>query len=395
MIPKWLNAAGLVFATIAATAALLAAHPFDILNQGLDLAFGAPPKWAHVRNLFYDKTVQEVTRGEKPLESFSFLAEEWKSQPQAKRVVFIGNSQMMTASLARGEKPTNDPEKTWVDIIATEAREQTPPILVYRLSAPGLSYMEALFYLQYFISREALKPNLAVLQVNYQAFWQTGIREGMLELLRDTSFRKRIQTLSETDSSDAAIFREALEQWKKRGEPQPVAAKVSATETVGVGAALESGTRQLLDQWTSFRNRHEQKEETLDFLYRCRLYFLGLKPSTARSITGVRLERSQASLEAILQLCARNGIRVSLFDAPLNPQVQLYGSPDDQTAYESYLKSLKERYQVCVEPFSDSIPAEEWGQWFNGPDPLHLGRAAHHRLAKLMTPVLNRELTAP
>ena len=34
--------------------------------------------------------------------------------------------------------------------------------------------------------------------------------------------------------------------------------------------------------------------------------------------------------------------------------------------------------------FEDSIPGPMWGVWVDGPDPIHFGRAAHHRLADLM-----------
>jgi len=33
----------------------------------------------------------------------------------------------------------------------------------------------------------------------------------------------------------------------------------------------------------------------------------------------------------------------------------------------------------------NSIPGDMWGVWIDGPDPIHFGRAAHKRMAELMS----------
>ena len=257
MLPRRWNTVFLLVGTLVFLSVLLLIHPFDWLNQGLDYLFGAPPKWAQVQNLFRDRHLQEVTRGEEPRESFSILADYWRQFPDRKRVVFIGNSQMMSVSLAKNEKQLSTPEKSWVDTIATRAQSEQPPVSVYRLSTPGMSYMEALYYMKYLLSHPELKPDLLVLQLNYQAFWQAGIRPGMQELLSDSSFRNIINEQSGQNQSHSADFRTVVAQWDQQSTVSTKEADVHQP----AGSVIEAETRELLDQWPKFKNRHHQKEE--------------------------------------------------------------------------------------------------------------------------------------
>jgi hypothetical protein len=47
-----------------------------------------------------------------------------------------------------------------------------------------------------------------------------------------------------------------------------------------------------------------------------------------------------------------------------------------------------------VYDFETIVPAERWGRWFNGPDPLHLGREAHKQLAQQMEQLVRQEIAA-
>jgi hypothetical protein len=111
-------------------------------------------------------------------------------------------------------------------------------------------------------------------------------------------------------------------------------------------------------------------------LYRARIYFLRIKPSTARSIMGPQLTRSQAAVEAIAESCRNAGVRLAIFTAPVNPAVSLYRSPDDKSRFQSFVRATAERYRVPVADLEASVAAQFWGRQLNGPDPLHMGRAA-------------------
>src|ERR1035438_9626467 len=111
------SAVGVLLSTLAMFALLVRLQPFDLASALLDRAFQAPPKWTHVEDLFRDSDTQELSRGDHPLESFALLSKYWAAHAGPRRVVFIGNSQMQTITLAPGEAPYAELGKTYVDLI--------------------------------------------------------------------------------------------------------------------------------------------------------------------------------------------------------------------------------------------------------------------------------------
>jgi hypothetical protein len=126
------------------------------------------------------------------------------------------------------------------------------------------------------------------------------------------------------------------------------------------------------------------KSEFLDALYLARVHVLGITPTTKRSIGGAALTMNVRSLEQIGQLCREHGIRVTFFNAPQNPSAPLYRTAQDRTRYQQIVSDLSCKYASRYFDFENSIPREMWGVWIDGPDPIHFGRAAHHKLADLM-----------
>ena len=384
-----LRAAPLVAATVLFAALLLRVPLLEGINNALDWIFGAPPRWTQVSRLPKDPRLHEVSGGDHPSGSLSQLAAMWRSS-SGPRIIFIGNSQMQAMSLASGENPSGDrADQTYFDLIADSFSRRHSAARFYRLSAPGMNYQEALWYLEYLAAHPELKPEGLVMQINYQAFWLSGIRDGMLELLEDPQFRARIEARVAQGAAYTPIFEEALKTYERRlrqkGETQASVAQPP-------GLHLETAVRKVLSATSLPSNRARQKEELFNLLYRIRLYIFNLKPSTARSITGVRLERSRAAMEALMALCQEKNIDVLLFSAPLNPSVQLYRTDEDRTAYAAFLDGLEQRYGIQVLRLDNLIPAAEWGRWFNGPDPLHLSRAGHRRVAERLTQALTEKV---
>ena len=371
--------AGLLAGTILCLALLLTARPFDHANVALDRAFGAAPEWAQVTNMVSDPATQEVTHGEHPLRSFRILESAWAGDG-APRVLFVGNSQMFTISLAPGEPPTTLPEQGWVDILNSRG------IRGYRLSAPGMSYTEALWYLQFLSTHQTLRPNALVLQLNYQSFWNGGIRPGMLELLNDEAFRTRIQSEAASTAPYAEAFRSALNAWTQQLVTHPGAARPNRIP----GTILEDKARVSLSG--TLARAAGQKSALMDTLYRVRVYVFHLNPTTARSIAGTRLLQSQASIESIARLCREEDIKLVMYSAPVNPRVDLYRRPEDQQSYQAFLHLMEVKYQVRIYDLEHAIPEQYWGTWMNGPDPLHLGREGHVKLAARMGEVIHLEL---
>src|SRR5687767_5398856 len=106
--------------TLAVLAGLFALRPFALARELLDKAFHAAPEWTQVKLLYKDTAVQETTTGERPLANLRALAQSWRQKPGARRVFFLGNSQMQAVSLGPGEQPFTEPEKTYFHQIAAE-----------------------------------------------------------------------------------------------------------------------------------------------------------------------------------------------------------------------------------------------------------------------------------
>jgi hypothetical protein len=371
-----------VFAVLVTTLALLAGlfalRPFDRASQLLDRAFGATPPWTQVGRLVHDPTTQELSRGEAPRRSFAILAETWRARPEARKVLIIGNSQTMAVSLAPGEPPPTDEEPTWTDLVTRHFAAHGA--LVYRLSAPGVSYPEALFYVEYLAQHPELRPDVLVLQLNYQSFWNGGIRAGMYELLDDPAFRAAAVAESRSGAPYADAFALALREHDAHTTTKEAPA-------LAPGALVDAAARRWLDGIPGMAARHEQKEDLAELLYRMRIYLLHLRPTTARSIAGTRFIQSRAAIEAILAYCRKAGIRPVLFLAPVNPRLNLYKTDEDRARIVGLVADL-EAGGALVAHLEDAIAADLWGRQFNGPDPLHLGRRGHAELARRLIPVI-------
>jgi hypothetical protein len=390
-------AIGVMASTFVLLVGLMHFNPFEIVCDAMDKLFGAPPKWTQVTNVYCNPRTQETTHGDDPTTSLDELKRYWHQSPGSGRIVFIGNSQMHSISLASGELPSSEPEKTYVDLVIDEARRSEPDELLYRLSSSGMSYPEVLWELNYMLDDGDLHPEMVVLQMNYQAFWMGGIRDSLLRMLVHPSFRARIEALAASGRPDASAYEDALHRYDHM-EVKNIS-KFNTTSDSGLtsvfstqvtpGYEMETRTRGWLDEVSPEQHREALQESFENVLYRGRLYLLQLKPSTARSISGSRLLAAQSAVDSIAALCAANNVRLLLFHAPVNPNVMLYRMPEDRDAYHHFVAGVASRYGLPLFDFENSISAEHWGHLLNGPDPLHMGRAGQQEMAKLVIEAMN------
>lgn len=379
---------GLPTATLLLTAFLLTTNIFQGAVDVLDKAFGAAPKWTQVQNMVHDPATQDLSHGEKPKEAFLALEQAWAEPGDARRVMVLGNSQTMAISLAPGEGPSATPERAWVDLLARQKRAGEVPLLVYRSSTAGLSYTEALWYTHYLASHPAVRPDALVLQLNYQSFWNGGVREGLLEMLDDGAFRKRIEAEAASAQPYSDTFVQAI-----RAHTETRREKAgSIREDTPPGMRWDGWVRQELEAWPPFAQRAEQRTAFAELLYRLRVYVLKLTPATARTISGTRWNASCAAIESIARICRESGIRLVLFSAPVNPKVNLYRTPEDRETYRKFVHSLEAADGVRVHDLENTIPQQYWGMWLTLPDPLHLGREGHQLMANQMSAILSEEL---
>jgi hypothetical protein len=385
--------AGLVLtATLSLVVLFLFINPFGWGRSALSYAFQAGPDSAKVTNFYKDPQTQETTNGEAPLSSLLRLTEVWRQCKN--RVLLTGNSQTLSIVLAPGENRIPGPEKTYPDLVLDHYKKAGASICGYRLSAPNISYMEALWYLLYMSSHDDLKPVRFILQLNYETFRKMGVRDGMLGMLDDPGFQAAIQNEIASGKPYSATFEQALKRHeelsRKRGtktQPPSHPNQVSETgvaESVGFGNRLEAGVRDVLQEVPGFQHRQQLKETLFDDLYLLRVYFLRITPTTRRAIGGPSFFSNMSSLERIAELCRSQRVDLVLFNAPQNPATPLYLNDDSRTSYEGMIRDFAQKNEVMLIDLEESIPGKYWGVWIDGPDPVHLGREGHRQMARLM-----------
>jgi hypothetical protein len=385
------SAALVLTVTLALVILFLFTNPFGWGRSALSYAFQAGPDSAKITNLYKDPQTQETTNGEAPLTSLQRLAKIWRGCEN--RVLLTGNSQTLSMVLARGEDPAPEPEKTYPDLIFDHYKNAGTSICGYRLSAPNISYMEALWYLLYMSSQEDLKPVRFILQLNYETYRKTSVRDGMLGMLDDPGFQAAIQNEITSGKPYSATFEQALKRYqelsRKRGaktqpsQPDQVS-ETGVAESVGFGNRLETGARDVLQEVPGFQHRQQLKGTLFDDLYLMRVYFLRITPTTRRAIGGPSFSSNMSSLERIAELCRSQRVDLALFNAPQNPATPLYLNDDSRTSYERMIRDFAKKNEVMLIDLEESIPGNYWGVWIDGPDPIHLGREGHRQMARLM-----------
>jgi hypothetical protein len=372
--------------TFAALSGLLAWDPFRHLR---DVFVDPAQETAKVLSVFTDPNTQEVSDGQTPLESLRKLESSWCNVSKDRRYILTGNSQTFSVLLAPSEAPQAEADRTYPDLLLDRLNAAGANVHGYRLSAPNISYMEVLWYLNYLLVHPCLIPGEFVIQLNFETFRKTGVREGMLELLEDPDFASVIKQEARSNAPYANTFQQAIDQYesriaKQKGSQTSSISKTGITEARGFGSVLETTTRIALDHLSWFRSRGQLKAELLDFLYLARVNLLGITPTTKRSLGGGPLKANLSSLERVGELSRRSGIRLVFFNAPQNPNAPLYRTTADREQYQQIISGLARKFAQGYFDFENSIPGPLWGVWIDGPDPIHFGRAAHRRLADLM-----------
>ena len=347
---------------------------------------------SRVSNLYSDPHTQETSAGEHPLASLRQLEHDWCAAPWHHRFILVGNSQTMTVMLSPQERPSSAVEHTYPDLLLAELQLNRESVDGYRLAAPNLSYVELLWYVRYLLTHPCLLPNQLIVQLNFESFRKLGVRDGMLELLDDPRFAQAAASEADTSEPYAPAFQQAIDRYRtrraqQRGVVGGAGAQQSRTgmiEARGFGGFLETRIRSWLDRSVTFRSRARIKAEFESLLYLARVKLLGIKPTTRRSLGGAALQMSISSLRRVGALSRDNGVHLIFFNAPQNPNAPLYRNERDRQEYERIVAYLSTNYASSYFNFEASIPADMWGLWIDGPDPIHFGRAGHQRLADEM-----------
>src|SRR5206468_10178899 len=173
-----------------------------------------------------------------------------------------------------------------------------------RLSAPNLGYTEALWYLMYLVTHPCVTPTDLVLQLNFETFRKTGIRDRLLDLLDDPAFAAAAEREAASAATYGPMLQQAINRYRTQkitttGQKAEAGAATAATGvslSEGAGAALETTMRRTLDRAPAFRARSRIKGEFVNSLYLGRVYFLGIKTSTKRSVSAAPLALNVAAV---------------------------------------------------------------------------------------------------
>jgi hypothetical protein len=370
---------GVAILTACLTLCWLSVRPFRYAAVGLSRVFHGGRQEANLTQTYRETATQEVTKGEAPLSGLRRLGERWNTAEPLKRLVFMGNSQTYTVVLAPDERVPNTPPKTYVDLLAD--RTAAEGWSVYRLSAPNLSYPEALWYVTYLCSVAEVRPTEIVLQLNYQSFRLTGIRDGMLELLEEPRFARMIDELAGSSAPYAGVMAQAKRRYMERKKERAGNRDDRRTAELGFGKRAERNLREWLNTQPAWTAKHETKADILDFLYLSRVYFLGITPTTRRPLGG-SYGMNMACLEGVAAKCRANGIVLKLFLAPQNPKAQLWRTEGDRAQYRTGARTIADRYGLALVDLENVVPAPDWGAWIDGPDPIHFGLEGHRLMAE-------------
>jgi hypothetical protein len=389
---RYLLPLGILTVTLLFLGLLVATNPFQRTAELLDRLFGAAPEWTLVGKLFIDPQTQETSHGEDPVPSFKRLSEYWSHDDAVRHVYLIGNSQMYTVLLAPGETLATTPEKTYPDLLNDFYRSENTQIAVYRLAAPNITYMEVLWYLAYLTQHPSLEPNTFILQLNYETFRKTGIRDGMLSMLDEPNFATSVNEIATSARPYSNFFLMALqkrrEQLAKLGTTPDSApgsgSHTGITESAGIGNIVETRFRNSLEHVPGFSRRGQMKGDLEGLLYRARVFLLHIKPTTPRTLSNATLVLNRSALEDIAELCRGRHIDLILINAPQNPSAPLYKTAADRNLYEDTIRSFAASHNLPFYDFERTIPASYWGVWIDGPDPIHFGRLGHSLMAKVL-----------
>jgi hypothetical protein len=384
---------GILAGTLLLLALLVAVDPFQHAIQFLDKVYGAAPEWTLVGKVYVDPQTQETSHGEDPVPSFRRLSEYWSRRAATRHVYLVGNSQMYTVLLAPGEQLSDEVEKTYPDLLNDFYRAHDRNVSIYRLAAPNITYMEALWYLVYLTEHRELEPNTLVLQLNYETFRKTGIRDGMLSMLDDAKFFSAIDKIARSDRPYSSLFLMALQKHKEQIAKVGKATGNDGTgegmhtgivESASVGNRIETDFRDWLDRVPGFSRRLQMKGEFEGLLYRARVFLLHIKPTTPRSLSEATLVLNRSAVDDIANLCRERKIELVLVNAPQNPSALLYKTAADHNLYEETIRSIANLHGLTLYDFESVIPAASWGVWIDGPDPIHFGRHGHDLMTKIM-----------
>jgi hypothetical protein len=297
-------------------------------------------------------------------------------QAGKKWIVVFGNSQQYTASLPRGATPDLAREAEIATSLLGKALDERAPgaFHVYNASAPNQNHAEALWHALYWFEASSPAPAALVLQASFDTFRKTAIRPGYQTLLDEPRYAAALAAFVAARGEREYIsdFRAA-----ERDHAERAAEKEEADPDEYRQWSPEPSLRAGMDHVALFKNRETLRSSFLNTLYALRAKGLGISPTTRRHITGAPYEQNIAALADLIDLAQRHGAKVMLYNAPVNPAVSMFYE-DEYAGFVARLVEISSAKDVPFVDLAAAVPAERWGYWIDGPDPIHFDEQAHY-----------------
>lgn len=374
------RALGLLAGTAVVVAALGAFDPFDAVSRWL---------------LGSDETVRRQPVRQDPASwDLSFgedLERSLSTRPLppagARRILVLGDSQQYTCSLPRGGRVANDHRAVLASdhLAARLASRESRPVSIYNASAPRQTLAEALWQGVYWLKVAPDRPEVVIVQSNFDRYRHAGIRAGFQTLLGDAAFTAALNALTtqgERPYTEQVVGAIRAYSWRR------------AELGGGRGVSPEAALRRGLEGLPLYRLRGERRATLENALFHLRIRAFGLRPAGRRHVLGPPLAQNLAALEDLVRLARTSGARVLVYNAPLNPAVPLFYD-DEYREYLDRLRRLARSESATFADLADALPPERWGYWIDAPDAVHFDEAGHQILAERFEEALGPALRGP
>lgn len=295
---------------------------------------------------------------------------------QAKRVMWLGNSQLHTVNQYRqGEHLA----PYWVRASA----KKPDCFLPYGLSLPNANFQEYLALTAYVISVTHI--DAAVLSLVFDDLREDGLRADFSSMLTQP-MRANLVTSAAGQDILARYDLEHARVQEDQDENQGLAGFVQKRFEDSLTSILE-------ETFPLWAERPNLRARVMTDLYYLRNFVLQIKATTIRKLIPARQARNMGALEATLQDLHKQRIPIILYIAPIRQDVPLPYEPAGYARWKVGVSELAARYDAKLLNLETLVPADQWGTYHaDDVDFMHFQGNGHHLLAQALLPVLHKAM---
>ena len=322
------------------------------------------------------------------------LTSDSEDNPEAWRLLYIGNSQSM-AIMDRMPGDLTSPQ--WLQVLlARQPRTQEPHISVRVGSLPNLTMTELLVKLVAAGEDSPHGVDVVLLGLVLEEWRGLGIRDNVLPLIQPQTVRDEFAELVAAHP-DLSLSDKALASiWETGSTGQVTASRFQETHRVSVTAFVEEHLQTCVERYVPlFAMRSKLYSQISLGYHKMRNCLFGITSATARPVSEATYSASLELLELSLRYAQSKGIQVILYLAPIRPIQPNPNLPADVARFRRDIPLVCQRYGVTCLDYTDLVPED---LWTNYPDEAvgtsgqrdfaHFTGAAHKLLAeRLMTDV--------